>query len=70
MAALSGLAGFLTTLLYSAFVDYVEKNSNTLFGIHVYPQQVLLLISAVMMLFLAFVVLPKLKKPERCKTKE
>lgn len=70
MAALSGLAGFLTTLLYSAFVDYVEKNSNTLFGIHVYPQQVLLLISAVMMLFLAFVVLPKLKKPERCEIKE
>lgn len=41
----SGFAGFFTTLLVSPLVSYIQDNQNTLFGISVYAQQVVSLIS-------------------------
>jgi len=38
--AVSGVAGFLTTLVVSGLVTYIQNGGNTLFGISVYAQQV------------------------------
>lgn len=43
--ALSGLAGFLSTLISSTLVSHIQRNSNTLFGIKIYAQQVMSLIA-------------------------
>jgi MFS family permease len=42
-----GFVGFGSTLLAKPLVDYVQSNGNTLFGIHLYAQQALSLISTV-----------------------
>ena len=63
--AISGVCGFLATLAASALVEYVEQNSNRLWGFHVYPQQILFAVSAVMLLALALLFLPRLKNPNR-----
>lgn len=63
--AISGIFGFVATLLASALVEAVEQNGNQFFGISVYPQQILFVISAVMLTGLAFFFLPKLKTPAR-----
>ncbi len=64
-SAVSGVCGFFVTLLASLLVERVEKNGNTVFGISVYPQQILFGVSAVMLLALAFLYLPHLSKPSR-----
>lgn len=61
-AAISGIAGFLATLLASSIVKHIESNRNTLFGIPIYPQQLLFAGSAILTLILAFGFLPFLKK--------
>ena len=38
--ASSGLVGFVTTLAVSPLVSYIQANSNSIFGINVYAQQV------------------------------
>lgn len=38
--ALSGLTGFLVTLVMSALVSWIQENGNSLFGLSVYAQQV------------------------------
>lgn len=43
---LSGAIGFLTTLLISPLVDLIQKSGLSLFGVPVYAQQILALISA------------------------
>lgn len=43
----SGFAGFLTTLALSPLVDRIQKNGNKLFGINMYAQQLLSLVSLV-----------------------
>lgn len=43
--AVSGLAGFLTTVLASALVTAVQNNNNAVFGISLYAQQLCTLIS-------------------------
>lgn len=43
----SGFAGFLTTLALSPLVDRIQKNGNKLFGINMYAQQLLSLISLI-----------------------
>ena len=43
----SGFAGFLTTLALSPLVDYIQRNGNKLFGINMYAQQLLSLISLI-----------------------
>ncbi|MDY6023636.1 MAG: MFS transporter [Candidatus Borkfalkiaceae bacterium] len=47
-----GFAGFLTTLIVSPLVGYVQQNNNELFGLPVYAQQVTSLISAVTLVVL------------------
>ena len=64
-SAISGICGFCVTLLVSLLVERVEKNGNMLFGISVYPQQILFIFSAVMLLCLAFFYMPLFKKPRR-----
>lgn len=39
-SGIAGITGFLTTLLVTIPVNYIQKNGNTLFGIPVYAQQV------------------------------
>lgn len=51
--AVSGLAGFLTTLVVSGLVTHIQNNGNTLFGLHVYAQQV---VSALAFIFTAAAV--------------
>ena len=41
----SGFAGFFTTLALSPLVAYIQKNNNKFFGINMYPQQLLSVIS-------------------------
>lgn len=45
--AVSGLAGFLTTLTVSVLVAYIQENGNTFLGMNLYAQQVTSAIAAV-----------------------
>lgn len=58
--SVSGVVAFLATLLGGRLLAFVQANGNTLFGIHVYGQQVLSLVSAVLfilgILYLHFVI--------------
>ena len=63
--AVAGIFGFVTTLVVSPLVTYVQANGNMLFGMHVYAQQVLSLLAFIgTMLTMAYVsfVLVKMKK--------
>lgn len=55
--ALSGLAGFLSTLGFSAAVKAVQKNSNRIFRMLIYPQQavsfVSLLLTALLFVYIS-----------------
>ena len=44
---LAGLAGFITTLSVSPFIDFVQKNDLTVFGTSVYAQQITALFSMI-----------------------
>ncbi len=68
--AISGVCGFLVTLLASVLVERIEQNGNVFLGISLYPQQLLFGISAVAMLALAFGYLPLLGKPQRIAEQE
>ena len=46
---LSGFAGFFTTLCVSPLVEYIQENGNVFFGISMYAQQLVSLISVVLM---------------------
>ena len=48
--SIGGLCGFIASLAASRLLSYVQSNGNMLFGIHVYGQQVLSLISLVLMI--------------------
>ena len=52
-AAIGGLSGFLASCLESVFIETIEQNGNMLFGIKIYPQQFLSLISSVIFVVLA-----------------
>ncbi len=52
-SAIGGVAGFLTSCIESVFIEKIESNGNSLFGITVYPQQILSLVSAVILAILA-----------------
>ncbi|MBR3961473.1 MAG: MFS transporter [Clostridia bacterium] len=54
--AISGLVGFLATLAVSPLVGFIQDNGNTLFGIPIYAQQLLAIISAIMFLFLSLYI--------------
>lgn len=62
---LSGFAGFLTTLLISPLVSYIQGNGNVLFGISVYAQQVVSAISVLLLMAVLVylnVVIQRIKK--------
>ena len=48
-STLSGFAGFFTTLLVSPLVKYIQGKNNVFLGLNVYAQQVVSLISVVLM---------------------
>ena len=48
--SVQSLTGFLTTLIASNLVDYIQLNGNMIFGISVYEQQITSLVSAVVLL--------------------
>ena len=64
--AASGLIGFFATLLISPLVAYIQGNGNKFLGLNVYAQQVVSVISAiiliVLILYLNLVVRKKNKK--------
>ncbi len=49
---LAGLAGFFTTLFISPLVSCIQQNGNSVFGIKIYAQQAISVISAVVCLLL------------------
>ena len=61
--AISGVCGFLTTLAVSPIVSAVQANSNIVFGMNVYAQQLLSVLAFVMtMLTMLYVTLSMVKK--------
>lgn len=48
--AVSGLVGFVATLIVSPLVSHIQNSGNTLFGIHIYAQQVVSIIKVVVTL--------------------
>ncbi|MBR5518554.1 MAG: hypothetical protein IKV86_05950, partial [Clostridia bacterium] len=54
--SIGGLFGFGASILGSKILGYVQGNNNTLFGIHVYGQQVLSVISLVIIIGMIFFV--------------
>jgi MFS family permease len=61
--AISGVCGFLTTLAVSPIVSAVQANSNIVFGMNIYAQQLLSVLAFVMtMLTMLYVTLSMVKK--------
>lgn len=54
--AFSGVAGFLSTLLFSAVISGIRDNSNSILGLHIYPQQAVSFVSLVLTLLLCFYI--------------
>ena len=58
--SIGGVCGFLASIVAGIFLDHVQTNGNMLFGMHVYAQQVLSLVSVVIIviaiLFTKFVL--------------
>lgn len=46
--ALCGVCGFLTTCASSGIVDRIQANGNMIFGLHLYPQQFMSVVAAVL----------------------
>lgn len=61
-AAISGMVNFAVTLLAARLVDAIEAAGNVVFGIAVYPQQVLFGANALLLGVLVVGVLPKLSR--------
>ena len=51
-STLAGFSGFFTTLLVSPLVTYIQNNGNTFLGLHVYAQQVVSAIAALLLIVL------------------
>lgn len=63
--AIAGCAGFLITLLFSPFVEYVQKNGNRVFGLPLYAQQALAIFSLIITLgILIYMQIAFKKKPK------
>ncbi len=58
----SGFAGFFTTLSVSPLVSYVQGNGNSLFGLYVYAQQVVSVISVLLLIVLLIYLNTVVKK--------
>lgn len=53
-SAISGVCGFASAILGGLLLNSIQQNQNTLFGLHVYPQQVLSFVTFVILTFLVF----------------
>ena len=51
-STLSGIAGFVTTLLISPLVSYIQNNGNMFLGLNIYAQQVVSAITVVLIVIL------------------
>lgn len=51
-STICGFAGFFTTLIVSPLVSYVQRNGNRLFGINIYAQQIVSVISSILLVVL------------------
>ena len=64
--AASGLVGFFTTVCLSPLVTFVQDSNNTIFGVHIYAQQlctlISLLITAVSVIYVKKVIIGKESK--------
>ena len=64
--ALAGLVGFVTTLAMSPVVSFIQNSNNSVLGIPIYAQQLMSLISVVVVLavilYVRFAILNKTKK--------
>ncbi len=60
-----GFIGFFTTLAVTPLVDHIQENGNTLFGIHIYAQQLTSAISALMCLLALIYMLTVVRKIKR-----
>lgn len=61
---IAGLVGFLTTLAAGYLVSYIQANNNSIFAINIYAQQVVSLISFVVIAILVCYIVYILKKKE------
>lgn len=59
---LSGFAGFFTTLAVSPLVSHIQKNGNTLFGIHIYAQQAVSVIAVLLLICIIIYLNTAVKK--------
>ena len=67
----AGTAGFLTTLAAGEFVELVQEGGNRIFGLHIYAQQALAVISLVMSLLIVLylrLVVARSQRAERSDT--
>lgn len=51
---ITGITSFLTTLVLTPFVTYIQKSGNQIFGIQVYAQQILAFLSVVIFVIVIF----------------
>ena len=51
-STICGFAGFFTTLIVSPLVSYIQRNGNRLFGINIYAQQIVSVISSILLVVL------------------
>jgi MFS family permease len=66
-STLAGFAGFFTTLAVTPLVSHIQSNENTFLGLHVYAQQVVSVISVILLIGLIIylnTVVGKLKRKE------
>ena len=61
-SAIGGVAGFLAACIESAFIEKIESNGNMIFGITVYPQQILSLVSSTILIILAIYLYTVVRK--------
>ena len=66
--SISGIAGFVITLILSAVMGVIKKNGNTLFGITVYSQQLSSLISFAIIMICVVYLEKVIKKLPRANT--
>ncbi len=60
--AVSGVMGFLSTLALSPVVSIIQKNGNTVFGLHIYAQQLLSVVAVLFSILITLWVNKTLKK--------
>ncbi len=63
--ALSGVVGFLSTLAVSPIISLIQKNGNTLFGVTIYAQQIISVITLILIIMLIIYIRIALTNKEK-----